>query len=89
MIQRNRRAIRAVLLACFGASALSLAACTQPELFPGDVAPTQAQSNAMGWPAPHYINVDDGDNEDPSVDMANYPYAGGTPWYLQPGYLGG
>jgi len=63
-------------------------ACQQKELFPGMEAPTQQQSNAMGWPAPHYINIEQGDNQDPSVDTMSYPYSS-SPWYMQPGYLQG
>ncbi len=67
-------------------------ACTacQPQgpLFPGMEAPTQAQAQSMGWPAPQYFDLDEGDNQDPSVDNAAYPYDGSN-WYLQPGYLQG
>lgn len=72
----------AALLAAGG-----LAAC-QPELFPGMEAPTQLQQESMGWPAPSYINLEEGDNQDPSVDTPNYPYPS-EPWYMQPGYLQG
>lgn len=51
-------------------------------------APTQVQSQSMGWPAPSYINVEQGDNQDPSFDQPGYPYPSG-PWYTQPGYLQG
>lgn len=63
-------------------------ACQQKELFPDMVAPTTAQADAMGWPAPRYFGVEEGDNQDPMVDTPGYPYAG-QDWYAQPGYLQG
>lgn len=77
--------------ALLGGAALGLSflgACQQQELFPGMESPTQIQRNSMGWPAPSYINLDEGDNEDPSVDTPDYPYPS-QPWYAQPGYLQG
>jgi len=80
--------IRALALAAALVLPLALAACQQQELFPDMVAPTTAQSEAMGWPAPQYINIGQGDSDDPSIDNANYPY-GGSNWFMQPGYLQG
>ncbi|MBM4112370.1 MAG: hypothetical protein FJ253_03195 [Phycisphaerae bacterium] len=74
-------------LAVVGASLVG-AACQQKQLFPDMVAPTTAQQDAMGWPAPRYFGVEEGDNQDPMVDTPNYPY-GGSDWYAQPGYLQG
>jgi len=76
----------ASLLGCAGAALLG--SCQQQELFPGMEAPTQIQSQSMGWPAPRYINVEEGDNQDPSFDTQNFPYST-QPWYAEPGYLQG
>lgn len=80
---RRRVAVAAVMVAI-----APLSAC-QPQgpLFPDMVAPTTAQADAMGWPAPRYINIGQGDNQDPTVGNPNYPYGGD--WFMQPGYMQG
>lgn len=84
--RRFARSQRSALIAC-GALTL-LGACQQQELFPGMEAPTQVQSQQMGWPRPTYLNIEQGDNQDPTFDNPSYPY-NSQPWYAQPGYLQG
>lgn len=90
MVKANDHRRMALMRPLLGASALVLLGACQPqkELFPGMEAPTQIQSDAMGWPAPQQMNLDEGDNQDPSFDSPGYPY-GSQPWYAQPGYLQG
>lgn len=75
-------------MAVVALTAFACAACQQKELFPDMIAPTTAQADSMGWPAPRYFGVEEGDNQDPMADTPTYPYAG-SDWYAQPGYLQG
>ena len=72
------------------ASALmALSACEKP-LFPGDMAPTQLQERQFngGGQSWNYYDMEEGDNEDPCVDSANYPNMS-QPWWNAPGYAQG
>ena len=63
---------------------------SQPSLWQGDESPTQYQTQQMdrgGQPVTYY-DLDDGDNEDPTVDQGRYPEMS-EPWWNSPGYIGG
>ncbi len=73
-----------VLLAC---SAAALLACgCQQSLFDKDFAPTDVQIQEAGpGPQGQLMLMDDGTNQDPTVDNPDYPLEGGAPAYAQPG----
>ena len=86
--------------AMLGAAALlpiALCGC-QKQLFPNSMSPTQLQQRQMdgdgsqSWyqnkSSLYYYDLDDGDNEDPSVDQGAYPSMS-EPWWNSPGYIGG
>lgn len=82
MIRRTARHASLLLL-------LAAAGCEKP-LFPGDMSPTQLQQRqfdggGQNW---SYYNMEEGDNEDPCVDNANYPDMS-QPWWNAPGYSQG
>ncbi|MFM7807977.1 MAG: hypothetical protein ACKPEA_08610 [Planctomycetota bacterium] len=71
------------------AALAALVGC-EKQLFPGDMSPTQLQQRNFngGGENWNYYDMDDGDNEDPCVDNANYPDMS-QPWWNAPGYAQG
>lgn len=67
----------------------TLAGC-EKQLFPGDMSPTQLQERQFNGGGENwsYYNMEEGDNEDPCVDNANYPDTS-EPWWNSPGYRQG
>lgn len=60
------------------------------QLFPDSMSPTQMQERQFNdgtgnWT---YYDMEEGDNEDPCVDNANYPDMS-NPWWNSPGYSQG
>ena len=76
------------IVATIGSCAL-LAGC-EKQLFPSDMSPTQLQQRQFngGGENWNYYNLEEGDNEDPCVDNANYPDMS-QPWWDAPGYSQG
>jgi len=71
------------------AAVAALVGC-EKQLFPSDMSPTQLQQRQMngGGETWNYYDMEEGDNEDPSVDSANYPNMT-QPWWNAPGYAQG
>ena len=71
------------------ATLAALSGCGK-QLFPDDMSPTQMQERQFNGGGENwtYYNMEEGDNEDPSVDNANYPDMG-QPWWDAPGYSQG
>jgi len=77
------------VVAFFSCAGIALPGC-QKQLFPDSMSPKQLQQqhyNAGTETLPYY-DLDDGDNEDPSVDQGAYPNMS-EPWWNAPGYIGG
>ena len=83
---------RSRLLPCLASAAALLAAqgCDDDAALWGDaMSPTQMQQQQGGpGPAPAMFATTSGDNEDPFIDNANYPFVE-SPWWSNPAYNGG
>lgn len=67
------------------AAALVTFGCEKP-LFDNDFAPTDEQSLEAGpGPQGQLIQMDEGTNQDPTVDDPDYPLPGSAPAYAEPG----
>lgn len=88
---------RTGMIASMALALITLCGC-QKQLFPNSMSPTQLQQRQMdgdgsqSWnqnkSSLYYYDLDDGDNEDPSVDQGAYPSMS-EPWWNSPGYIGG
>ena len=82
---------RSRLLPCLASAAALLAAqgCDDDAALWGDaMSPTQMQQQGGPGPAPAMFATTSGDNEDPFIDNANYPFVE-SPWWSNPAYNGG
>ena len=68
----------------------ALVGCDDDAALWGDaMTPTQMQQQGAGpGPAPAMFATSSGDNEDPFIDNANYPFVE-SPWWSNPAYNGG
>lgn len=79
------------MAACLSAlAAPALVGCDDDAALWGDaMTPTQMQQQQSGpGPAPAMFATTSGDNEDPFIDNANYPFVE-SPWWSNPAYNGG
>jgi hypothetical protein len=87
---RIRQAAPVVLVGSVALCATALVGCDDDAALWGDaMTPTQMQQQGAGpGPAPAMFATSSGDNEDPFIDNANYPFVE-SPWWSNPAYNGG
>ena len=87
---RARDAASPILAFLAALAAPALIGCDDDAALWGDaMTPTQMQQQQSGpGPAPAMFATTSGDNEDPFIDNANYPFVE-SPWWSNPAYNGG